>query len=439
MKWPALSLCLLISSACVDRQSTLDGDPGADLQDAARALDSGPPPIFDMGTRPDGDLPTPGADGAPPIEPDGGFEPCDPTPQLIDPGPIQDLTSGQFGFMGDRMVYVAVDGDGSSRVVDDTGRVILGGEGRLFSIVGGEDGATLVLDRSRDDDRQRLLHLGPDGTQTLVDDLEGPTRVDLWYGPWHAGPRFAAWSQGPDREIWRWEADRGVYPIDDAGAMMDASEDKTLIWRQDEGLLRVRWTNGDAQEIATLQLGGQATMGAHAVYWLGGEGRLHRWSFEDQEDTIPFPDLTQCNHLSSPKGFFVAACVLSDGTWGLVLESGEAAPDGVISLISVTELGAPHIADVTTDGRYIAWAEYGSPEAWCSDFSPGVLRVAPLDFSYTADVAEVGAGCLCCGAYWPPMGLLIASGWLGWNYAHRDGDMPPSPGGVNLGKARLCD
>jgi hypothetical protein len=72
----------------------------------------------------------------------------------------------------------------------------------------------------------------------------------------------------------------------------------------------------------------------------------------------------------------------------------------------------------------------------------GRVMVAPTERPELASaVAEVGIGCMCCGAYWPSPQLGLDAGLVVWNYANRDGadrhsDRPL--GYARLATARQC-
>jgi hypothetical protein len=95
------------------------------------------------------------------------------------------------------------------------------------------------------------------------------------------------------------------------------------------------------------------------------------------------------------------------------------------------------------DGR-IAWVEHASPSdlcGWVANTPRGTLhywtgdeRIAP------AEVARLGAPCLCCDAYWPPVWIDLERDLLTWNYALGD-DSPQTrvdAGYALVHEQRLC-
>jgi len=77
------------------------------------------------------------------------------------------------------------------------------------------------------------------------------------------------------------------------------------------------------------------------------------------------------------------------------------------------------VAGLRVDGQRAAWVEY-APGVGCGgtiDDDRGALVVTDYRSGARVTVSEVGAGCWCCGAYWPPIGVALEGDRVAWSYA----------------------
>lgn len=70
------------------------------------------------------------------------------------------------------------------------------------------------------------------------------------------------------------------------------------------------------------------------------------------------------------------------------------------------------------DGGRVAWLWYPSSSALCQGDAPGEVRLwTPEAPDSYRTIAEIGAPCLCCGAFWPTPQLAFEGDVLAWTYA----------------------
>ncbi|MCC6623715.1 MAG: hypothetical protein IT385_20825 [Deltaproteobacteria bacterium] len=96
------------------------------------------------------------------------------------------------------------------------------------------------------------------------------------------------------------------------------------------------------------------------------------------------------------------------------------------------------VAGLRVDGARAAWIEY-APDVGCGDTigqDRGRVFVASYRSGERVSVSDVGAGCWCCGAYWPPVATALEGEHVAWSYAL---EANAEPWGVpaTIGVARL--
>ncbi len=210
-------------------------------------------------------------------------------------------------------------------------------------------------------------------------------------------------------------------------AWVQTVDDETSLWVHD----------GEARVVArsgTHQIGPYLVT-LRAVVWIE-DGALRR-STERGEDVVhPGP----CAMLAASGDWFATVCSGSEPgevTWGF------AAGDIVVSradggLVTVPVPDDRIVGAVAIAGPIVAWVEY-APGVGCGgavDEERGTVWIADVLRGERIAVSEVGAGCWCCGAYWPLVDLEIGARHLAWSYGLGGSDDPwtrPS----TIGLARL--
>jgi len=201
--------------------------------------------------------------------------------------------------------------------------------------------------------------------------------------PWLDGNRVI-WSShdGADTEIWLWTS---------------------------SGLQRL--TDNDKQDQYPVVSGNKA-------YWLS-DGAAMVMNFNTSE--LVMLDEGPCSAPDTDGGAAVFACV----------EPGEGVPDtwvpwsnhrrvftyDGVATRELETLGGTAFAPRIVGDR-VAWLEYPTSADFCYPTEvPGsvVVTLASGELAPRA-VAEVGAGCYCCNAYWPEPRLAFTGSLLAWNY-----------------------
>lgn len=363
---------------------------------------------------------------------------CEGTPQIAQLDQQNQSTIGpSMGFVGNTLVFTEwVSGQDDLRLVDETGAPIFEDDARNVQIMGG--GAGTIIGTTGSSDRWAPF-IGTVETGRLLDGrLSSPSQL----GRWFSGPFFGVWQEG-QRQVWRWDTELGTRQLSGDGTqLLDAESYGTLTYDADEKAL-VFFGEFDGQLFIPIDL--PPLYGAfhrRAVYWIDIEGFLWRV----QLDSGRLDQLAEaCTQLVTDGDLMVASCatdsaVRPGSALALVMESSEAPADGSDLVLTTLALDAAYVAAVATNGKFVAWAAYDDPDAWCQDFDTlGRLMVLTrLDGSLSpTQVDALGVGCICCGAFWPEMWLQFSGDWLGWNYAI-DPEVMNERRDIKAAKVEIC-
>lgn len=112
-----------------------------------------------------------------------------------------------------------------------------------------------------------------------------------------------------------------------------------------------------------------------------------------------------CRPVASDAGRAIVTC-----------DGGHALWDGAMRSIAP---GARLVLSPRVAGDVLGWVEYDDAAAGCHDTDViGRVMIAPVHAPEEAiEVAAIGIGCRCCGAFWPEPTLVFGDDFVAWNYA----------------------
>lgn len=291
--------------------------------------------------------------------------------------------------------------DGQLGVVDAEADTRIGGPGDLLRDVRG--GAFLLL-RSDGGSGRRLIYRDADGDVAL--DEQPVVPLAEVPPPQAVAPRAAAWvAQGIVR---RWTD--GQRTDLSRGNLAHASQDDGWTTWLDLAQRRV----GVAGPDGGVRFLGEGVRGVPVhrrghVWWLDDAGRVVHARVSGNVD---LRELGDCQALDADGPRALAVC--SDaGEQQLVLVEIGGDGDARLSVIDA----AATITGVRIRDRDLAWATYDDPDAWCLGQGRGTLKWWPRGEPEPIAITGVGAGCGCCGAYWPPLMIDLGDDVIAWNYA----------------------
>jgi hypothetical protein len=198
-----------------------------------------------------------------------------------------------------------------------------------------------------------------------------------------------------------------------------------VVWRGWDGNSNVLWVHfrGETRRFAEGPIDAEVPVVSLArVYWLS-QGRVLSRGLDTSETRIV--DEGPCYELAVG-AIGTAGVAMSCGARGAAW--GDAFPRAVRRIVyfdgertrDVPTLGG-YVYTPRLDGARLAWFEFEREDALCAVPSRGRLvfwsgddRVQPQA------VADIGAPCMCCDAYWAPLELSFERDLLAWNYARAD-------------------
>lgn len=330
---------------------------------------------------------------------------------------------------GDEVYFTALGPQGTARTVRLSDRAPVGGPSdRLLAI---RDGAALLL-RPDGAGTQRLIYRDGAGDTPLGDGYDPyfpihPREVE-WRPPTWVQPGEAVFLRGGS--AWHWRRGEEITREDDDITDLVLDDDRRIMLRRHDDPPRLRLVyDGERRVVRAFgqftPVPGSLRAGPDGVWALAEEGPvLFRSVVRDTVTSAGGPD---CRALDADGDEAVAVCADGEDDVLRWFSSGGAS----------RELArAPLIAGARLVGDRVAYATWDDREVWCgAGPQPGALYWARLDDPEPAPIAEIYAGCLCCGAYWPWLTLEASDTVLAWNYPSSARDQR-----AGLGVARLiCD
>lgn len=324
---------------------------------------------------------------------------------------------------GDTVYFTEAGPEGFDRTVRARDRAPVGGPSDR--LVAARDGAFLLA-RQDGDGGRRLIYRDGGGDVPLAERFDWTWSGEIaWRPPQWVEPGRAIWIA--DGDLFRWQG--GAVERIDEGVLDAALDDGRLAW-----VRRGPAAEGDAFEL-----------------WMDGAKRLERpgrflpgglWASGDRVWVGDHRRVTAVAWGDAPElgcgGGVGSALVGFDAVGDLAIVLAREGEGGAVAAFVCGarsyRVGWTGVAAARWLAGEVVFTEWDDPQAWCQPQTEGRIGwPGPARLTEFA-LAPIGAGCLCCGAYWPPLTFEAGRGTLAWNYAVTE------DGGPGIGIARrICD